>query len=496
VLFGFEIESDYARVRDVLMSAGYTDGGVVGLIGAGGAPLGPRRVPPLLRRTAGGSRLETLIRLFIIGVEVPAQSAEAAVSPMTVARWVELGLLRPQGAGVAATTQLRCFQDLVVASDWPRPFPGGGLAPDFVMGISTSTLSLASLTIRHPYRRTLDLGTGSGFHALVAAGHSGSVIATDRNGRAVEFAAFNAALNGMANVEVRAGDLFAPVDGEAFDLIVSNPPFIISPDFKHLFLSTELKGDELCQRLARDAPRFLTEGGWCQFLANWAILSGERWDERLAGWFTGTGCDVWVNQRTVQAPDAYAATWIEMEGNDLEEFTRFFDTWMAYYDEQHIEGVGFGLITMRKRTGAGGNWFWADTLPPETRWAAGDDVERCFLLRDLLERTDDQALLDLVVRLGPDLRLQRGYVVGEDGWRPDSARVAREGGLGYSAAIDEAGAELLGSCAVGRTVRDLVGSVAASVDGPRGDVVAGAVAIVRSLIGCGMLVPVAVSPTP
>ncbi|HVM63875.1 MAG TPA: methyltransferase, partial [Acidimicrobiales bacterium] len=290
MLFGFDDQDDYARVRDVLRSADYTDSGVVGIIGTGGAPFGPRRVPPLLRRTSGGSPLETLIRLFIIGAEVPSPAADAAVAPMGLDRWCELGLLRRQGDGVASTVQLRCWQDLIVAFDWTHR-SGDGLAPDYVMGISPSTLTLASLTIRHPYGRTLDLGTGSGFHALVAAAHSELVVASDRNARAVEFAAFNAALNGLSNIDARAGDLFAPVEGEAFDLIVSNPPFIISPDFKHLFLSTELKGDELCQRLARDAAAYLVEGGWCQFLANWAVLRDQPWDERLAGWFDGTGCD-------------------------------------------------------------------------------------------------------------------------------------------------------------------------------------------------------------
>ncbi|HVM68189.1 MAG TPA: methyltransferase, partial [Acidimicrobiales bacterium] len=351
-----------------------------------------------------------------------------------------------------------------------------------------STLTLASLTIRHPYRRTLDLGTGSGFHALVAAAHSEVVVASDRNARAVEFAAFNAALNGLSNIDARAGDLFAPVEGEAFDLIVSNPPFIISPDFKHLFLSTELKGDELCQRLARDAAAYLVEGGWCQFLANWAVLRDQPWDERLAGWFDGTGCDVWANQVTTQSPDAYAATWIETEGSDLEEFGRFFDTWMSYYDEQGIEAVGFGLVTMRKRSGTR-NWFRGGTLARDGRWGAGADVERCFLYHDLLERTDDVDLLDVVVRLGDDVHLERDCVAADGEWRTESARVARRSGLAYSAGIDEIGATLLASCTTARPVRDLVCSLATVAGRPVDEVATPAIGLLRRLIAVGALVP-------
>jgi SAM-dependent methyltransferase len=489
VLFAFDDPDDYARVRDVLKSADYTDSGVVAIVGTGGAPFGPRRVPPLLRRTRGGTPLETFIRLFIIGVEVPFPEAEAAVAPMSVSRWVELGLLRRQGDGVAATVQLRCWQDLIVAFDWTRRAPDGGLAPDYVMGISPSTLTLASLTVRHPYTRVLDLGTGSGFHALVAAGHSASVVATDRNARAVEFTAFNAALNGLSNVDARTGDLFEPVNGEAFDLIVSNPPFIISPDFKHLFLSTELKGDELCQRLAREAPEFLVEGGWCQFLANWAVLRGQSWEERLAGWFAGSGCDVWVNQSTTQAPDAYATTWIETERADIEEFGTFFDTWMSYYDEQGIEAVGFGLITMRKATRAEGNWFRGDTMPESTPWGVGDDVERCFLLHELLAGMDDASVADLVVELGPDVRLERELAAAEGDWHTESNRVLRRGGLGYAGGIDDIGAGLLSACAPARPVRDLITIVGTATGRPAEEVAAATVAAVRGLIGHGILLP-------
>jgi hypothetical protein len=403
---------------------------------------------------------------------------------------VRIGLLEADGTDVRARVQLRCFQELVVGFDFARPATGSGLAPDYVMGISPSTISLAAHTIRHPYRATLDLGTGSGFHALVAAAHSERVIATDRNPRAVEITAFNAALNGLGHVEARQGDLFEPVAGAEFDLVISNPPFIISPDFKHLFLTTELKGDELCQRLAREAPAFLVEGGWCQFLANWAVLQGQPWDERLASWFEAGGCDVWVNRKTTLRPDDYAALWIETEDDDVDEFSRFFDTWMAYYEDQSIEAVGFGLVTMRKRSGGHPNWFWADDVPEGAKWGAGDDVERCMLLRDFLVAVEDTALLDQVVRLAPDASLERECVARDGRWETSGVRVFRRSGLGYSGTIDDFGADLLASCTAGRPVRDLVAAVAARLGQPVDAVVAPTLENLRSLIGRAILLPV------
>lgn len=78
-----------------------------------------------------------------------------------------------------------------------------------------------------PDTRVLDMGTGSGVCAVHAARHARRVVAVDINPAAVRCATINVALNGMEErVEVRHGDLFAPVAGERFDLILFNPPFL------------------------------------------------------------------------------------------------------------------------------------------------------------------------------------------------------------------------------------------------------------------------------
>ena len=72
----------------------------------------------------------------------------------------------------------------------------------------------------------LDLGTGSGVLAVAAARTARSVVAVDLNPAAVRCARINALLNGVEDrVEVREGDLFAPVAGERFDVVLCNPPF-------------------------------------------------------------------------------------------------------------------------------------------------------------------------------------------------------------------------------------------------------------------------------
>jgi release factor glutamine methyltransferase len=73
----------------------------------------------------------------------------------------------------------------------------------------------------------LDMGTGSGVAAVFAAQYARRVVAVDINPAAVRCAGINALINGVEQrIEVRHGDLFLPVRGEKFDLILFNPPFV------------------------------------------------------------------------------------------------------------------------------------------------------------------------------------------------------------------------------------------------------------------------------
>jgi HemK-related putative methylase len=78
-----------------------------------------------------------------------------------------------------------------------------------------------------PDAEVLDMGTGSGVCAIFAARYAQRVVAVDINLAAVRCAGINAMLNKVEHrLNVRHGDLFAPVAGERFDLILFNPPFL------------------------------------------------------------------------------------------------------------------------------------------------------------------------------------------------------------------------------------------------------------------------------
>ena len=100
------------------------------------------------------------------------------------------------------------------------------------------------------------MGTGNGIQAILLAAHARHVVATDVNARALEYAELNAALNGVHNVELRRGS-FEPVEGEQFDLVVANPPYVVSPEHAYLFRDSGLRGDTVSESVVRAAPAAL-----------------------------------------------------------------------------------------------------------------------------------------------------------------------------------------------------------------------------------------------
>lgn len=485
---------DYSRVRDVLAGANYTDEGVVKSLGVDTLTrLREKRLPVLLRRTRGGTPLETLIRLFILGQPVGTDAARAAFAPMAPEKWAEIGLVEIIGSEVRALLQLRCFQGMVLAFDFTRRGPRG-LRGDYVMGVSPSSLLLAGMTVRRKWRAALDLGAGCGIQAFLAARHSERVIAADYNLRAVAITRFNARLNRLDNVECRQGDMFDPVAGEAFDLIVSNPPFIISPDSRHMFLNSGKEGDEVCRRIVMEAPRFLHEGGYCILNANWAVVEGQDWMDRLAGWFQGSGCDGLVLRHEIKEPAEYAAQWIETESEEPAEFQRAFDEWMTYYSERGISGIGFGAIIMRRASGRS-NWFATDSAPPSIAVQSGDDVARLIEGRTFLHSLRDPAeLLEARLKLAPNVRLEQIFEPAQGSWSPVSGRLLRVGGLEYVGKIDGPGAIMLAAFDGRRPLKDHLQELAVAVNTDLNELTPPGLQIIRRLVEQGFLLPAGLRP--
>jgi HemK-related putative methylase len=112
-----------------------------------------------------------------------------------------------------------------------------------------------------PGSRVLDLGTGSGLIAVRAAMRGADVVATDVNPEAVRCARMNALLNRVdERVEVREGDLYDPVRGERFDVVVCNPPFFRGQP-RHQ-RDAAWRGEDVLERLVRELDAALSPTGY------------------------------------------------------------------------------------------------------------------------------------------------------------------------------------------------------------------------------------------
>jgi len=488
-LFNFQDPEDIHRIKDVFDAAGYTDAGILGTLGVTNLSSIRGNNLLLLHRTGRGTPLETFIRLFLIKIPCELETVRHAVMPMQIGAWAEAGLVRIDRGSVAAAVELLPYKDLLIAYD-PSDILRTSLKEHYVMGIGSSTITLDNLTVRRSSARTLDLGTGNGIHGLLASSHSDQVTSIDLNPRAVAFAAFNATLNGISNMECVQGDLLKPVRGMTFDLVVTNPPFVISPETRYIYRDGGMQADGITRKIVQGVPGFLNEGGFCQILCNWAVKRGEDWHERLSKWFVGAGSDVWTMRSMTEDVAEYAAKWIRhTERDDTAGYRERFREWMTYYEAQDIEAVCSGIITMRRSSGRA-NWFRWDDTPEKMLGPCGDSVVLGFQLQDFLasmEKVED--LLNARMRFSPDVRLERQSTPSVDGWMEEVTRIHLTKGFAYSGNIDPFIANLIVGCDGKHSLRELLGKMSDSLGANPRDITPAFCKIARELIEKGYLLP-------
>ena len=255
-----------------------------------------KHLDPALRGPARAFHLRKLrnplgyaMRMFLFEDPVTTDEARAALGDLT-SDLHALGLLEARDGGVVSPLVLGIADDLYLLSDALHR------GDDAVMGLGETTIALARAAFpRGRVARALDLGCGAGTCALLLACAAASVVGTDLNPRAVTLARANAAINGVANVEFREGDRFDPVRGEAFDLIVAQPPYVPRPDgaARASALYGGPVGDELALSMLAAAPAHLTEGGRAVFIVEWPEHGDAPLEQRLRA-AVGPGVDLLI----------------------------------------------------------------------------------------------------------------------------------------------------------------------------------------------------------
>ncbi|GAB3615527.1 methyltransferase [Okibacterium endophyticum] len=463
------------RLRDDLVAADFSVSALSSLWGesADAALHRGARVPALRalasHRSAehGGNgaraRAATLAELFILGQPVDADRVGLAFRRLTTAGAVDVGLLAPDGAQMRPLLDLRpySFVDASgagswwIASDLGELVLGRALDEDHVLGVGGATMTLAGLMMQNPVASVLDLGTGCGIQAMHASRHAERVVATDTSQRALDIAAFNAALNGIHTIEFRRGSLFDPVAGELFDQVVTNPPFVITPRVDGVpayeYRDGGMVGDGIVEAVVRGASRHLTPGGVAQMLGNWEYHTGEHGLDRVRSWIGPL--DAWAVEREVQDPAEYAETWIRDGGtrSGTPEFDHLYNAWLDDFAARDVQQVGFGYLTLRmpsagsqelRRFERVGSIPGVRGVHPDS--GLGGHIGACLAAHDRQASLTDEQLAAQRLVTAADVTEERHYWPGAED--PTAMSLRQGSGFGRSVPLDTALAALVGAC--------------------------------------------------
>jgi hypothetical protein len=293
-------------------------------------------------------------------------------------------------------------------------------------------------------------------------------------------------------VDVREGSLFEPVRGSSYDLIVTNPPFVVSPGTGELLVYRDsgLPGDEMVRRVVTGAPGHLAPGGLAQVLANWVHIEGRPWEERLEEWLApqdGVACDAWVVQREVADPAQYVELWLRDAGHDRSpDYARRYDAWVGWFEERGITGVGFGWVNLR-RTDRERPSVRVEEWPYDVEQPLGPEVAAWVDRTDLLAGLTDDDLLDRPWTRREDVRQE---TVGEPGAEdPEVIVLRQQRGMRRARQVDTVEAALVGASDGELTAGRLLDALGTLLERPADELRAAHATTVRTLVEDGFLVP-------
>jgi SAM-dependent methyltransferase len=391
-------ESVALALRDALRTAGLDERFLAQMARVGERLDDPMRAPVRIwhaRRSPEPAAIAA--RLFLLHDPVPVEHAARVLGD--VASLAAAGLVDSLGATVTSRVHLALAGNLFVFGD--RVASAQAVPP---FNAVTASLARAAMP-RQPVGSMLDLGCGAGALALALARSAQRVVGTDVNPRALAWARFNARLNGIAHVELRLGDLFEPVEGERFDLIVSQPPFVARriDAVASAFVHGGERGDELALRAVAGAASRLAPEGRAVLLADWPLLDGDALESRVGAAVAGSGAEALVLQSPAKNLDEYCTSLAAAEHPRLDEaFARAVCAQRDHFERLGVRGVAQALVVLGAR-GSGR----ATAVPvrhghdaPVTREA----VDR-IVAGHVLASGDERLLLEARLRLPAGTRL-------------------------------------------------------------------------------------------
>lgn len=490
------------RLRADLTAAGYTVDRLSSLWGpaAEGALERGDRVPARRALEQDSGAAAVLARLFVLGLPAGRAAVSAVLPQLGLDGAAELELVAIEGDTVRPLVDLRPYAFLDergagewwIASDLGELATGGALRTDHVLGVGGASVTLSGLMLPGRVGTALDVGTGCGIQALHLARDADRVVATDISSRALEFAALNAALNGVTSIEFRLGSLFDPVAGERFDRVVSNPPFVITPRRDDVpayeYRDGGAVGDDIVSGIVAAVGAHLMPGGIAQLLGNWEYRADSDGLERAASWIDAAGLDAWIVEREVHDPAEYAETWIRDGGTrrDAAGYEALIDAWLDDFAERGVTGVGFGYLLLRAPTASPTLRRLERLDAPLPRTASlGAHLAAGLAAHDTLVGLDDDRLLRSRVVVASDVTEERSHWPGAAD--PSVIVLRQGGGFRRDVRAGTALAAVVGACDGELEIGAIVDAVASLLDADAAALRAELLPELRELLEAGLL---------
>lgn len=448
-----------------------------------------------LRRAGYAMPIAVLARAFLLGDAVAAASLAAALPALGIAGAESLGLVRVDGELARPLVALRPYRfgdgyapdDGWIASDLDELAGVFPLRPDHVLGVGGAGRTLAALLPEHGTGRALDLGCGCGILSLHLRRRGFEVTATDVSRRALWFTGLNAALNGLDGIEVRAGSLFDPVAGEQFDLIASNPPFVITPRApgvpRYEYRDGGADGDALMAAVVAGAGAHLTERGQVRLLGNWEEHAGAPGLDRVRTWAGARGA--WVIERELLDPVRYAELWVRDGGTrpGTIEHDELVTAWLDDFETRGVEAIGMGWIVLNAADPALARYERLGA-PVDHGQLAGH-VTAALAVHERLAATSDAEVAASTLLVAADVTEARHHLPGAEG--PSVIELRQGGGLGRTIPVDSALAALVGACDGELPLGALIDAIAELLEADAAALRADLVPRVRELLFAGFL---------
>lgn len=498
-----------------LAAASFSGGGVAALVGDDAVEALGRMLAAPARRAAlrQPGPLSTLVRAFWLGDTMPEAEMADALPSLGVEGAVALGIAARRDGAVEPLAAIRSHPYRAasgegwwwIASDLDELAGVWPLRPDHVLGVGGAARTLAALLPQGPIGgapepdaalglgTALDLGTGCGVIALHLRAVAARVVATDISQRALWFTELNAALNGIDGIETRLGSLFEPVAGERFDLIASNPPFVITPRAEGVpeyeYRDGGAAGDALMAAVVSGLHEHLVPGGHARLLGNWETVDGIAGLDRVAGW-DGGGLDVWAIERDALDPVAYAALWLR-DGGTLArdgDHDRLLDAWLADFEERRVSAIGMGWLALHASSDGAALLRFERIAQAVQLEHVGQHIVDAFDAAAWLSPLDDMALAAQHLLVAPDVTEARHQLPGAAG--PNVIELRQGGGLARTLSVDTALAALVGACDGELAVGPLIGAIAGLLEVDEAILAADLLPRVRELVVTGFLLPV------